>query len=117
AAEMRGVEADPDEIAEQFRQFAAIALRKARLQQRAAGGAAIAHPRTRIMRADDADARASRLCEYGATGTGKNQGMWEGLREMRGGLRRPNARHTRPRARPASCTGIIGRTSVRRGDC
>ena len=35
AAEMRGVEADPDEMAEQFRQFAAIALRKARLQQRA----------------------------------------------------------------------------------
>src|SRR5215472_16235637 len=35
------------------------------------------------MRADDADARASRLCEYGATGTGKNQGSGEGLREMR----------------------------------
>jgi hypothetical protein len=30
------------------------------------------------MRADDADARASRLCEYGATGTGKNQGLWGG---------------------------------------
>ena len=39
-----------------------------------------APPRTRIMRADDADARASRLCEYGATGTGKNQGMWGGFR-------------------------------------
>jgi len=37
------------------------------------------------MRADDADARASRLCEYGATGTGKNQGLWGGLREMRYG--------------------------------
>jgi len=36
-----------------------------------------AHPRTRIMRTD---ARASRPCEYGATGTGKNQGMWGGFR-------------------------------------
>ena len=70
-----------------------------------------APPRTRIMRADDADARASRLCEYGATRTGNNQAVERAARKLRD--RRPSS-ETHTHARAGTGKNRAGERAVRR---
>ena len=51
------------------------------------------------------------------TGSGKTEAFMLPILAALAGPRPTPSRHTRTRARPASYTGIIGQTSVRRGDC